>query len=274
MLPMLGIAAGYVIGTTMADRWFGWSTWEGASRQQLFLSALLSAVIGIVITYYFYSARKSEYLTEKVDEATRLATEARLKLLEAQLEPHMLFNTLANLRMLIGLDASRAQDMLDHIIAYLRATLSASRASSHPLQREFDRLHDYLELMTVRMGPRLRYTLDLPTELSQHPVPTLLLQPLVENSIQHGLEPKVEGGSLTISARHEGGTVVLEVADTGMGFDPADPAFTQPASTEKGFGVQQIRDRLEAVYGSRGTIEFVAAHALGTRASIRFPYQE
>jgi LytS/YehU family sensor histidine kinase len=236
------------------------------------LSALVSAVIGTVITYYFYSRGKSAHLEQKVSEANRLATEARLKLLEAQLEPHMLFNTLANLRMLIGLDPIRAQVMLDHIIAYLRATLSASRASTHTLQDEFDRLHDYLELMTVRMGPRLHYTLDLPDELAGHSLPTLLLQPLVENSIQHGLEPKVEGGGLIVSARREADTVVLEVADTGMGFDPTDPAFAQPASTGKGFGVQQIRERLAALYGTNGTIEFIASHASGTRASIRFPY--
>jgi LytS/YehU family sensor histidine kinase len=273
LLPVVGIAAGYGIGVTLADSWFGWSSWAGASRRQLFLSALVSAVIGTIVTYYFYSRGRSAHLEQKVTEATRLATEARLKLLEAQLEPHMLFNTLANLRMLIGLDANRAQAMLDHIIAYLRATLSASRTSSHPLQREFDRLHDYLELMTVRMGPRLRYTLDLPAELVQHPVPTLLLQPLVENSIQHGLEPKVEGGSLTISARRDGDTVVLEVADTGMGFDPTDPAFTHPPSPDKGFGVQQIRERLAAVYGPKGTIEFIAAKAGGTRATIHFPFK-
>jgi signal transduction histidine kinase len=273
LLPVVGIALGYVIGVTMADTWFGWSSWAGASRRQLILSGLVSAIIGVIVTYYFYSRGRSAHLEQKVNEATRLATEARLKLLEAQLEPHMLFNTLANLRMLIGLDATRAQDMLDHIIAYLRATLSASRASTHPLQREFDRLHDYLELMTVRMGPRLRYTLDLPTDLAQHHVPTLLLQPLVENSIQHGLEPKVEGGRLSISARREGDTLVLEVADTGMGFDPADPAFTHPAAPDKGFGVQQIRERLAAVYGSKGTIEFIAGHAVGTRVSIHFPFQ-
>ena len=273
LLPIVGNGLGFVLGVSIADTWLGHSTWAVVTERQLLLSVLMSGVIGMIITYYFYSSGKSEHLEQKVNEATRLATEARLKLLEAQLEPHMLFNTLANLRVLIGLDAPRAQDMLDHIIAYLRATLSASRASTHPLQREFDRLHDYLELMTVRMGPRLRYTLDLPAELAQHNVPTLLLQPLVENSIQHGLEPKVEGGSLTISAHREGDTVVLEVSDTGMGFDPTDLCFTHPASPDKGFGVQQIRERLAAVYGSRATITFIASKASGTRASIRFPYQ-
>lgn len=272
LLPVVGIALGYVLGTTLADTWFGWSSWAGATRRQLFLSGLISAVIGIVVTYYFYSRGKSAHLEQKIGEANRLATEARLKLLETQLEPHMLFNTLANLRMLISIDASRAQDMLDHIIAYLRATLAASRASSHPLEQEFDRLHDYLELMAVRMGPRLHYTLDLPPELAAHSVPTLLLQPLVENSIQHGLEPKVEGGSLTISARREGAILVLEVADTGMSFDPAD-ASSRAQTNGHGFGLQQIRERLATVYGPAATIKFIASPQAGTRASIQFPYQ-
>src|SRR5690606_21211369 len=141
--------------------------------------------------------------------------EARLKLLEAQLEPHMLFNTLANLRALIAVDPQRAQEMLDHMIAYLRATLDASRATSHPLAAEFERLRDYLALMAIRMGPRLAFQLELPPALAAQPVPTLLLQPLVENSIRHGLEPQVQGGRIKVTARQEGEALVLEVLDTG-----------------------------------------------------------
>src|SRR4029078_471767 len=133
------------------------------------------------------------------------------KLLETQLEPHMLFNTLANLRALIGADPRQAQVMLDHMIAYLRATLNASRSTTHSLQAEFDRLRDYLELMAIRMGPRLEYSLQLPPELEHTRVPALLLRPLVENSILHGLEPKVEGGRIAVSARREGNQLVLEV---------------------------------------------------------------
>jgi LytS/YehU family sensor histidine kinase len=83
----------------------------------------------------------------------------------------------------------------------------------------------------------------------------------------------VEGGTLTISARRVNDTMVLEVTDTGMGFDPTDPAFAHPTSPDKGFGVQQIRDRLAAVYGSKATISFIASNASGTRATIHFPYQ-
>jgi LytS/YehU family sensor histidine kinase len=199
-------------------------------------------------------------------EERRHADEARLKLLETQLEPHMLFNTLANLRALIGVDPVRAQGMLDHMIAYLRATLSASRTATHSLQAEFDRLQDYLELMGIRMGPRLAFTLDLPPDLAQHPVPALLLQPLVENSIQHGLEPKVEGGRITVSARREGEQLVLEVADTGVG--PSDAS-----EGGKGFGMTQVRERLATLHGTAASIDFCAAPQGGACTSIRLPLQ-
>lgn len=264
-LPFAGVFGAYVLGTLVGDGWFGWSSWSSNSLMQWRLTLLISVLASGSGTYYFYSKNKSSYLETKMTEARQHANEARLKLLETQLEPHMLFNTLANLRALIGTDPQRAQQMLDHMIAYLRATLSASRATMHTLQAEFDRLRDYLELMAVRMGPRLSYTLDLPADLAQHPVPTLLLQPLVENAIKHGLEPKVEGGSITVRARHEAGWITLEVLDTGVG-----PAHG--SATGDGFGLAQVRERLATTYGNQEAIELVASHAGGTRASITFPF--
>ncbi|UUZ64065.1 histidine kinase [Polaromonas sp. P1-6] len=265
-----GIAAGYLLGTRIADqfcRLYGWHVaGAGGGESQLRTSILITVLAGIAGTYYFYSKNKSAYLLRKMAEAHQRASEARLKLLEAQLEPHMLFNTLANLRVLIGADPQRAQQMLDHMIAYLRATLGASRATQHPLQAEFDRLRDYLELMAVRMGPRLTYTLDLPAELAAQPVPTLLLQPLVENSIQHGLEPKIEGGSITVSARRDHDALLLEVTDTGVGL------LGTPAGG-KGFGLTQVRERLATAYGDQSAIDLIAVPAGGVRASIRFPLQ-
>ena len=199
------------------------------------------------------------------------ATEARLKLLETQLEPHMLFNTLANLRVLIGTDPARAQEMLDRMIAYLRATLSASRSTQHPLENEFDRLRDYLELMAVRMGPRLAYTLDLPDALRSVPVPPLLLQPLVENAIRHGLEPQVEGGHITVRAStrpgDSGPQLVLEVIDTGVGL----PEQLPPPSPGQSFGLAQARERLATLHGNAGTLELIAENTGGTRANVIFP---
>ena len=266
-----GIAAGYLLGNKIADTlclYFGFyppgpnPNHEG----QLRTSILITALAGIAGTFYFYSINKSAYLQRKMGEATQHANEARLKLLESQLDPHMLFNTLANLRALIGSDPRRAQEMLDHMIGYLRATLNGSRATTHTLQAEFDRLRDYLELMAIRMGPRLAFSLQLPPELAQHRVPALLLQPLVENSIQHGLEPKVEGGRVVVSARQEGGQLVLEVTDTGVG-----PSIAAGAGT--GFGMTQVRERLATLHGPAASLDFAAEPGGGSRATIRFPLQ-
>ncbi|QDL38351.1 sensor histidine kinase [Rhodoferax sediminis] len=271
-LATLGVLGGYFIGTYAADAWFGWSSWQQSVAQQR-VSWLITLAAGVVISYYFYTQGKSRHLQGRMQQVQRQATEARLKLLETQLEPHMLFNTLANLRVLIGSDPARAQAMLDHLIDYLRATLGASRASEHALQTEFERLRDYLALMAVRMGARLQYTLDLPPELASHPVPTLLLQPLVENSIRHGLEPKVEGGSVRVSARREGDWLMLEVTDTGVGIQPGMEGLPAAPTTAGGFGVAQVRERLATAYGNQCTIELIAPNEGGTRATLRFPYK-
>ena len=273
-LPMTGIVGGYLLGTLAGDAWFGWSSWDGSNMQQLRISLMITALAGLSITYFFYSQNKSVYLASRMSEAEHQATEAKLKLLETQLEPHMLFNTLAYLRALVGSDPQRAQVMLDHLINYLRATLNASRASLHPLQTEFDRLRDYLELMAIRMGPRLQFTLDLPPKLASQTLPPLLLQPLVENSIKHGLEPKVEGGSITVTARRVGETLVLEVIDTGVGpGDAATGSTTGDAedTTGSGFGMAQVRERLKTVYGAQATMNIGAGYACGTAVSITIP---
>jgi LytS/YehU family sensor histidine kinase len=154
--------------------------------------------------------------------------------------------------------------MLDRLNAYLRATLNASRATTHPLQTEFDRLQDYLELIAVRMGPRLHYSLELPIELARLQVPPLLLQPLVENAIKHGLEPMVGGGSMTVRARHHAGQLTLEVLDTGVG-------LLGDGATLDGFGLTQVRERLATSYGQQASLKLAAGPATGTVVSVTFP---
>lgn len=269
-LSLGGIVLGYLLGTLAADWWCGWpgGSFAPEFRGQLRVSITITALAGVIGTYYFYSINKSAYLETKMTEAHQQAAEARLKLLETQLEPHMMFNTLANLRVLIGVDPQGAQRMLDHMIAYLRATLGASRSTSHSLQAEFDRLKDYLELMAVRMGPRLHYTLDLPADLRDLLVPTLLLQPLVENAIKHGLEPQIEGGSIAVTARRSPADVLtLEVADTGVGV-----ALPLIASVGGGFGLAQVRERLVATYGKPASVSVaVAPTGSGTQVTLHIP---
>lgn len=269
-LTAAGVCIGFVVGTALGDLYSGGNQ---GGRPRMFesgglLSGLVTTVFAtIAISGFFYSRGMARHLQAKVALAQRDAAEARLKLLETQLAPHMLFNTLANLRVLIPTDPARAQQMLDHLIAYLRATLGASRSTQHPLRAEFDRLHDYLALMAVRMGPRLRYTLDLPDDLANQPVPTLLLQPLVENAITHGLEPQIEGGTITVQARHSDGKLVLTVHDDGVG------GLVTPAAAKHGtgFGLAQVRERLATAYGAHGTTELIASSAGGMCARVTFP---
>ena len=270
MLPL--IVVGTIFGFSIGNMVAGWITGRESggflrgSMLQAFWLLIGALMPGLMITYYFYSREKMAAQEAEVQTAQRQAAENQLKLLESQLEPHMLFNTLANLRVLIGMDPPRAQLMLDQLIAFLRATLSASRASQHALSAEFSRINDYLALMKVRMGERLQTRFDLPPALADVPVPPLLLQPLVENCIKHGLEPAVTGGRIIVSAARDGNDIALSVRDTGVGLSGASTEGTR-------FGLMQVRERLSTLYGPRASLTLQAATDAdgGTLAIIRLP---
>jgi signal transduction histidine kinase len=264
------VIAGPSIGLALADALTGQRSASllqfGAAETRmtiaLTLLGSLAAVFALSTMERLASARAL------AEAAQRAAAESRLKLLEAQLEPHMLFNTLANLRALIAVDPVRAQAMLDRLIAFLRATLSASRSDAHSLAAEFERIGDYLALMGVRMGARLQSRLDLPAALRDAAVPPLLLQPLVENSIRHGLEPKIAGGRIDVQALRDGAQLVLNVRDDGVGLAPG---AAEPHDGR--FGLQQVRDRLHTLYAGRAGLELQALPAGGTLATIRLPIE-
>jgi LytS/YehU family sensor histidine kinase len=276
---VLGVPLAYAAGSFIGDAWTGHRSampWAGADGRHgwgsyLFLLAL-SFVAAAGISGFNYARQMLLLTRAEAERAQRIASETQLRLLESQLEPHMLFNTLANLRVLISLDPPRAQQMLDHLIAFLRATLDASRqGGSHSLQAEFRRLDDYLALLAIRMGPRLQVHLDLPTELQQLPVPPLLLQPLVENSIKHGLEPQIDGGRIEIRARTDGERLRLTVQDNGAGLGTA--TRSDGSDTLGGFGLRQIRERLHSLHGPAARFELQAAPGGGTLACIELPLQ-
>ena len=266
---VLAVVVGYAAGTALGDAYTGQSSWQllQLSPQRFWGFVLGSFGISAGFLFFFYHREKAQALEQQ-------ATEARLKLLETQLEPHMLFNTLANLRVLIQVDPPRAVAMLDRLGDYLRATLKASRTDAvgggHTLADEAARLRDYLELMAVRMGPRLGYALDLPDTLLQQPVPPLLLQPLVENAIRHGLEPQVEGGRITVTAQPDGPRQWrITVRDTGVGMDPQAPP---PPRADGGFGLAQVRERMASLPGA-GPVQVDSAPGQGTRITLTLPLQ-
>ncbi|MCC2962542.1 histidine kinase [Massilia sp. IC2-278] len=205
----------------------------------------------------------------RAEVVERQAVQAQLRLLQAQIEPHMLFNTLANLQGLIALDPERASLMLDQLIQYLRATLGATRADSTTLEQEFAAMQAYLGLMGVRMGARLAYRFDLPPELRKARLPPLLLQPLVENAIVHGLEPKIEGGEILVEARARDGLLDIAVRDSGLGLNE-DAA---PARSGGGVGVATTRERLQALYGERASVLLAPAQPQGTIVRLTLPLE-
>lgn len=204
----------------------------------------------------------------RAETIERQALQAQLRLLQAQIEPHMLFNTLANLQGLIAIDPQQASQMLDHLIQYLRATLSATRAETTTLAQEFEAAEAYLGLMAVRMGSRLAYRCVLPADLRNARLPAMLLQPLVENAIIHGLEPKIEGGTVTVEASARAGLLEICVSDTGLGLDS-----TQPAAKGTGVGVTTTRERLQVLYGARAALTLIPAQPHGVLARLTLPLE-
>ena len=268
VLVVVAVFAGYALGLTLGNLLLGRPLLASANNLPGatvgFL--LMSLALGAFGAYYFSSREMLAMARLAQEEAQRQASEARLRLLESQLEPHMLFNTLANLRALIATDPPRAIDMLDRLNHFLRATLAASRSDArggqHTLSDEFARLDDYLSLMSMRMGPRLRVRLELPKTLAPLPVPALLLQPLVENAIRHGLEPSARGGELRVAAQREGSTLCLSVSDDGVGSE---------APAHEGFGLTQVRERLQALHGAAARLEWHSAPGQGTQARLFLP---
>lgn len=195
-------------------------------------------------------------------EAERLAADARLRLLQAQVEPHFLFNTLANVASLIDSDAPRAKRMLEDFTDFLRAALTSIREPTTTLRRERDLLGAYLRVLKVRMGPRLEYAFAIDDELLDRPFPAMVLQPLVENAVKHGIDPAVRGGRITVGAQRREGMLVVYVADDGVGSVP---------DARTGVGLGSVEERLRAEYGPGVRLSLDAAAGGGTQVTLVLP---
>jgi LytS/YehU family sensor histidine kinase len=204
---------------------------------------------------------KDRELREALAEKERLG--AQLRMLQAQIEPHFLFNTLANLSVLVRSDPERAERLLADLIAWLRATLQRTREAESTLGDEIELLRRYLDILGLRFGERLRVVFDVPEPLLARPFPLLLLQPLVENAVTHGIEPKVGGGEVRIAAVEENGRLRLLVSDTGGGL--------RQDGTGGGFGLENVRQRLAALFGTEASLDVRGNAAGGVSAAIEVP---
>lgn len=210
--------------------------------------------------YQLWTA-KLEHEAER-EKSARALSEAQLRMLRAQIEPHFLFNTLGAVQQLAEQGAPRAAALTAHLIAFLRASLSGMRSDCNSLRDEVALVSAYLEVMHTRMGARLRFQLDLPEALADVRVPSMMLLTLVENAIKHGIEPSLGGGDITLTASQDGATLRIEVADSGVGLG---------AVPGKGEGLENIRSRLRIAYGEAGALRLQERPDGGVVASIDFP---
>ena len=210
-------------------------------------------------------ARERERLMRAEAERHQLeksVLEARLQLMQAQVEPHFLFNTLANVQHLVETDPPEAARVLDSLIRYLRAAMPQMRESTTNLGREIDMARAFLEINRVRMGSRLDFSIDVPEPLKQRAFPPMMLITLVENAVKHGVDPCCECGSITIRAMEDDGRLRVSVEDTGEGIKPKKGG---------GVGLSNIRERLKALYGSSARLVIEERVPHGVRASIEVP---
>ncbi|BDU18488.1 histidine kinase [Lysobacter auxotrophicus] len=214
------------------------------------------------------SRRVAQRRRDEKTEAAQTATEkeltvARLNLLHAQVEPHFLYNTLASAQLLTRSDPARADEMLGHLIQYLRRSLPSTDHEMSTLSAELERALAYLEILKIRMGSRLSVQVDVPESLRGTPLPPMVLQTLVENAIKHGLEPRTGGGNVWIRARRVDDVVAVTVADDGEGFN------TKNSGT--GIGLKNVRERLRLLYGASAALSVVANFPSGVAATISVP---
>jgi sensor histidine kinase YesM len=238
-----------------------WQYSVGHFFRALFVGGLLTSVL-------YFAAR--EKATQRLLMQTRLAqveidkqaAEARLQLLQAQIEPHFLFNSLASVKLLYEKEPQQGRSLLRNLGDYLRVAISRARLREAPLAEEVALARAFLAIFQVRMGARLRVCIDLPTQLQSALIPPLMIGTLVENAIKHGIGPRASGGTVSLSARQRGSHLEVEVADDGLGFR---------ARSGRGVGLANTRARLETLFNGAGSLELAGNDGGGVTATMRIP---
>ena len=207
--------------------------------------------------------RRNEQAAAQQTVTEKELTVAKLNLLQAQVEPHFLYNTLASAQVLTRTDPARADLMLGHLIQYLRRSLPRAENAMSTLGEETERAEAYLEILKIRMGNRLNTQVEIPESLREVAMPSMMLQTLVENAIKHGLEPKPGGGTIWVIAREQEGRVAITVADDGQGFG------SQTGGT--GIGLKNLRERLHLTYGNHASFAIISNFPQGVAATLNLP---
>jgi len=268
-LMLAGVVVGFIVTSFTSGKPLTDITWEkvakGGALALLIGIALASLLVGVSQMRRREALQRAARLEAEADRErlARHSMQAELKLLQAQVEPHFLFNTLANLRHLVQTGSPDALAMLDHLILYLRTALPEIRAGSSTLGREAQLAHAYLEILRIRMGAALEVAIDIPAELANEPFPPLMLMTLVENAVKHGVAP-LGRGRVAVRALGQGGRIRVEVEDDGRGLQ-------EPIG--QGVGLANLRERLRALFGERARLDLSGRDPQGTLAVIEVPLE-
>lgn len=271
------IAAGLIVGVVIGGllSWGFISSFDGLSvgyyYEHVFsYIAVFGVVFGIPIIYFFTAREKLVESEKRIqnEKIKRLSMEKEaamttLRLLQAQIEPHFLFNTLSNVISLFDIDVDKARQMLIDVNEYLRISLLRTRQEMVTLSQELDLVRRYLDIFKIRMGKRLSYEINDSTGQPHFLFPPLIVQPLVENAIKYGLEPKINGGKISIDCRIENDMLNIEICDTGRGLDDN--------TSQAGIGINNVSQRLESIYGTTASLVLTQNHPSGVTATIKVP---
>lgn len=264
---VIGLQISFLILSYFFDIHLDWKTNNFGLQAVTF-----SVIVGFIIFYIEITQIRLRYRNVMIQEeiVKRLAVEkeslsANLRMLQAQIEPHFLFNTLSNILSLIDTKPDKGKRMLMDLTKYLRTSLSRTLPEATTLSQEISMIESYLNIQKIRMDERLNYRIFIPEHVREYSFPPMLLQPLVENAIKYGLEPKEEGGEITIRATDEDDFLKIEVADTGLGFSGLD---------KSGVGLSNVQKRLGLLFGEKGRLTIEENNPHGVRAVIEVPVNE
>ena len=268
IVPLSGVVIGWPIGILMIN---GRLPLLHAFTSGNAVSLVVMTLLMSLLFHVYFSLRHKE------TRARMRANEAQLRLLQGQMEPHFLFNTLANVISLIDADAPRARHMLEALTDYLRASLGGLRHDDSTLAAELDLARRYLELMRTRMGERLRFEIDVDDSLRQACLMPLVLQPLIENAVKHGLEPQVDGGIVRVKAARVGGMLQVCIEDDGAGLEQAarrPRRHVAGGADGNGIALANLRERLRARFGVSAQLTLTTRESgTGTRSCLLIPFQ-
>jgi sensor histidine kinase YesM len=265
VLP-LSFFGSIMFGVTVA----AWITDAGDwSNPQAWVAVVLGLFFGGIGSITYFLSQRIEQLDAEVKqrrmnemESEKRQMEAQLKMLQAQIEPHFLFNTLANVGSLIDSDPALAKKLLDRLNDWLRIALVRARSERTTLGDELDMLENFLQILKIRFGERLRWNMEVPEDARLSSFPPMLLQPLVENAVRHGIEPKIGGGEIVIRAHGDNGKLHLEVNDSGVGL---------MGDEGSGAGLSNVRARLATLFGDAGKLALENNPHGGVTASLELP---